>query len=406
MHEVDRQRCTVIFQLLARGRASPEKGGASPEWGRVPPCWDGITPYSYGAHTYSYGALPYWDGVPPYWDGAPPYWDGAPPYSYGALPYWDGVPPYWDGVPPYSYGARTCSPKACPHWGARLGCPINFLLSGQVGHCTMRSREDTGMSFSKVIVITGASSGIGAELARQLAVQGHHLVLAARRREELEAVAGQCGPETLAVVTDVRRRGDVEHLLERTLDKRGQVDVWVNNAGRGINRRVMELTDDDVDEMIAVNLKSALYGMQAIIPHFMESGEGHLINVSSFLSRVPLATIRSVYSASKAALNALTANLRMDLRQEFPNIHVSLVMPGLVATAFASNALGEAPAVPPLPGALKAQSVEDVATAIANLIENPVPEIYTNPAQANIVRRYYDDVGAFEAGFGQAPPKA
>jgi len=254
------------------------------------------------------------------------------------------------------------------------------------------------MSTSKVIVITGASSGIGAELARQLAAQGHRLVLAARRREEMAAVAEQCGPEALAVVTDVRRRGDVEHLRDRALDKRGQIDVWVNNAGRGINRRVMDLTDEDVDEMIAVNLKSALYGMQTIIPHFMESGEGHLINISSFLSRVPLATIRSVYSASKAALNALTANLRMDLKQEFPNIHVSLVMPGVVTTEFASNALGEAPAVPPPPGALKAQSVEDVATAILSLIENPVPEIYTNPAAADVVRRYYDDVAAFEAG--------
>jgi short-subunit dehydrogenase len=259
------------------------------------------------------------------------------------------------------------------------------------------------MSFCKVIVITGASSGIGAELARRLAAQGHRLVLAARRREELEAVAEQCGPETLAVVTDVRRRGDVEHLLERVLDKRGQVDVWINNAGRGIARRVMELTDEDVDEMMAVNLKSALYGMQVIVPHFMEAGEGHLINVSSFLSRVPLATIRSAYSAAKAALSSLTANLRMDLREEFPNIHVSLVMPGLVATEFAGNSLGGTPAVAPPPGALKPQSAEDVASAIANLIENPVPEIYTNPALAGIVRRYYDDVGAFEAGMGQPP---
>ena len=260
------------------------------------------------------------------------------------------------------------------------------------------------MSSGKVIVVTGASSGIGAELARQLAAQGHRLVLAARRLEELEVVAAQCGPETLAVVTDVRRRGDVEHLLERALDKRGTVDVWINNAGRGIARRVMDLTDDDVDEMMAVNLKSAIYGMQVAVSHFMESGEGHLINVSSFLSRVPMSTIRSVYSASKAALSTLTANLRVDLRQEFPNIHVSLVMPGLVATEFAANSLGDAvPSTLP-PGAMKPQSAEDVAAAIVNLIEHPVPEIYTNPASAAIVRRYYDDVGAFEAAMAGPPP--
>ncbi|HEX3555859.1 MAG TPA: SDR family oxidoreductase [Thermoanaerobaculia bacterium] len=253
------------------------------------------------------------------------------------------------------------------------------------------------MSSSKVIVITGASSGIGAELARQLAAQGHRLALAARREKELKAVAEQCGPEALAVVTDVRRRGDVEHLRDRTLDKLGPIDVWVNNAGRGIGRRVLDLTDEDVDEMIAVNLKSALYGMQAIVPHFMERNAGHLVNVSSFLGRVPLATVRSVYSASKAALNSLTANLRMDLKQEYPNIHVSLVMPGIVATDFASNALGGTPPAAPPPGALKPQSAEEVAAAIVALIANPVPEIYTNPALAAVARRYYEDVGAFEA---------
>jgi short-subunit dehydrogenase len=256
---------------------------------------------------------------------------------------------------------------------------------------------------SKVIVITGASSGIGAELARQLAAQGHHLALAARREAELAAVASQCGPETLTVVTDVRRREEVERLRDRAIERFGHVDVWVNNAGRGIGRHVLDLTDEDVDEMMAVNLKSALYGMQAIVPHFKERGEGHLVNVSSFLGRVPMAPVRSVYSASKAALNSLTANLRMDLRREYPNIHISVVMPGLVATEFASNALGGTPPVAPPHGVMKPQSAEEVAAAIANLIEHPVPEIYTNPAQAEIARRYYDDVGAFESGFGPPP---
>ena len=80
-------------------------------------------------------------------------------------------------------------------------------------------------------------------------------------------------------------------------------------------------------------------------------------------------------------------------------------MPGIVATDFASNALGGTPPVSPPPGALKPQSAEEVAAAIAALIANPVPEIYTNPALAGIARRYYEDVGAFEAGFGQAPPQ-
>ena len=254
------------------------------------------------------------------------------------------------------------------------------------------------MSVSKVIVITGASSGIGATLAKQLAPQGHRLVLAARREKELSEVAEQCGPEALAVVTDVTRRSDVERLRDRAIEKLGQVDVWINNAGRGIGKRVLDLTDEDVDEMITVNLKSALYGMQAILPHFVERGTGHLINISSFLGRVPMATVRSAYSAAKAALNSLTANLRMDLR-DHPGIHISLVMPGLVTTDFARNALGGTPTTAPPPGAMRPQTPEEAAAAIAKLIDHPVPEIFTNPALAEIARRYYEDVGAFEGGF-------
>ena len=253
------------------------------------------------------------------------------------------------------------------------------------------------MKSTKITVITGASSGIGAELARQLGAQGHRLALAARREKELSDVASQSGTEAITVVTDVRRRADIEQLRDRTIEAFGHIDVWINNAGRGIGKSVLEITDEDFDEMMLVNTKSALYGMQAIVPHFKERGSGHLINISSFLGRVPLATVRSVYSAAKAALNSLTANLRMDLRREYPGIHVSLVMPGIVMTEFAKNALGGTPPGPPPTGPMKPQTPEEVAAAIVKLIEEPVAEIYTNPASPEIARRYYEDIGAFEA---------
>lgn len=249
---------------------------------------------------------------------------------------------------------------------------------------------------AKVIVITGASSGIGAELARQLGRGGHYLVLGARREPELRQSAQDSGERAIAVVCDVRRRADVEHLKTAAIDEFGHVDVWINNAGRGIGRKVMDLTDEEFDEIMSINLKSAWYGMQVIIPHFQERGKGHLINISTFLSRVPLATYRSVYNAPKSALNILTANLRMDLKAEYPEIHVSLVLPGVVTTEFAKHALGGTPQTARPGGGVKPQSVEEAARAIASLIENPQPELYTNQVLAEIVSRYYQDVGAFE----------
>ena len=244
----------------------------------------------------------------------------------------------------------------------------------------------------RVIVITGASEGIGAFLAKRQSAKGDAVVLAARRAEKLEEVAKECAGSTLTVVTDATKRADIDRLRDAALERFSRVDVWINNAGRGIGIRVMDFTEEDLDEMLAVNLKSAWYGMKAIVPYFQKIGRGHLINISSVLARVPLATPRSAYSASKAALNALTANLRMDLRAAYPEIHVSLVMPGPVATEFHNNSLGGTPTG----RGMAIQSVEEVVQAIEQLIADPRPEIYTNPTSADLVQRYYRDVPAFE----------
>src|SRR5258708_32976411 len=129
--------------------------------------------------------------------------------------------------------------------------------------------------------------------------------------------------------------------------------------------------------MIAVNTKSAWYGMQTIIPHFMERGEGHLINVSSTLGRIPFAGYRSVHSAARAALNSLTANLRMDLRKKYPGIHVSLVMPPVVSSDFPKNALYGTPGGWFTGGVVQAS--EQTAAAIVALIDEPQAEIYIDP---------------------------
>ena len=247
----------------------------------------------------------------------------------------------------------------------------------------------------KTIVITGASAGIGAALARRLARDGNQLALAARRAEALRAVVAEIEAAAVTVVADVTRRADVERLRDEAIRAFGSVDVWINNAGRGISRSVLELTDADVDEMMSVNLKSALYGMQAIVPYFVQRGRGHLINISSFLARVPIAAHRSAYNAAKAALNALTSNLRADVAGN--GVEVSTVMPGLVATDFARNVLGTQSAVPPQwtpNAAMKPQTAGDVADAVAELIEHPRAEIYTNPASRDMARRWFDDLEA------------
>ena len=264
----------------------------------------------------------------------------------------------------------------------------------------------------KTIVITGASGGIGAEIARYLGARGHQLVLAARRDDELQHVAREAeaagSPRAIAVHTDVTKRSDVEALRDAAVTTFGGFDVWINNAGRGITKSVLDLTDEDFDDVMAVNVKSALYGMQVAAAHFLERGSGHVINISSFLGRVPMALHRSAYNAAKAALNSLTANLRVELASRNPGIHVTLVMPGMVATDFARNAIGAPPGAGVYSGS-HVQTVQQVAEIVGQVIETPVAEVYTNPSSAEMSRRYFADVGAFESSGGNpwsSPPSS
>jgi NAD(P)-dependent dehydrogenase (short-subunit alcohol dehydrogenase family) len=233
----------------------------------------------------------------------------------------------------------------------------------------------------KVVVVTGASAGIGAALARELAGRGAKLVLVARRREKLLEVAGGL-PEVEVVTGDVTRREDHARTLAAAVARFGRVDVWVNNAGRGISRPLLTLTDADLDEVLRDNLKSALYGMQTAIPHMKTRGSGVVANVSSLLSRVPFAPIRSAYSAAKAALDSITETARFELAKDFPGIRIVTVLPGVVATDFGLNALGGGPDSRGLPGA---QDVGEVARAIANGLLAGPEDLYTRPEGLELV---------------------
>lgn len=240
------------------------------------------------------------------------------------------------------------------------------------------------------VVVTGASSGIGAAVARQLAARGDHVVLVARRAALLQQVASESGPHAHCVVADTTRRSDVLRVVAEAIAHGGHVDVLVNNVGRGITRPVSQLTDDDVEQMMRVNVLSALYGMQAILPHFIERGRGHIVNVSSMLGRVPSAPLRSAYSGAKHFLNSITANFRDELRDAHPGIAVSLVSPPMVATEFGNNAVHGGPDSRQF---ATAQPVEEVAAVIARVLDTRAPDVYTREGSRAQVRAYFRETG-------------
>lgn len=243
---------------------------------------------------------------------------------------------------------------------------------------------------ARVVVITGGSSGIGAATAVLLAQQQHTVVLVARRREVLDEVAARCGGKGHVEVADVTRRAEVKRVVQHTLSTHGRIDVWINNAGQGITRMPSELTDDDVDLMMTANVKSAMYGMQEVVPHFRDRGRGHIINISSLLGRIPYATMRSAYCGAKHFLNALTATLRAEIQQTHPEIQVSLVSPGVVYTEFGVNAVHGGPDSRQLPDG---QSAEEVAAVIVRVIETREADVYTRGGAHQRILDYYASTG-------------
>lgn len=182
----------------------------------------------------------------------------------------------------------------------------------------------------KVVVITGASSGIGAATASHLAGLGARVVLGARRAARLEALAAdihQAGGEALWQETDVTKRDQVRALVELAVQRYGRLDVLINNAGLMAVGSIHKLAVDEWERMVDINLKGVLHGVAAAMPIFQQQQAGHLINLGSLASH-KVAPGGAVYSATKFAVRALTEGLR----QECPNIRCSLISPGAIAT--------------------------------------------------------------------------
>lgn len=188
----------------------------------------------------------------------------------------------------------------------------------------------------KVVVITGAGSGIGRATAKLLAERGAFVVLGARRPEPLQSVADEIlasGGRVAFKQTDVRQRTDLEALIELAVKEGGKLDVIVNNAGVGPISRFDDLRVDDWDLMIDVNLRGTLYGIAASLPIFARQGSGHVINVIS-TAGLKIVPTMGVYAATKNAVRTVTEALRQEAG---PKLRLTEVSPGMTATNFGDS---------------------------------------------------------------------
>jgi short-subunit dehydrogenase len=182
----------------------------------------------------------------------------------------------------------------------------------------------------KVVIVTGASSGLGKTIAKTYAEAGARIVIAARGAEALEITAGEfktAGHDCLAVTADVTRQEDVDALVARSIEHYGGLDALVNNAGRSARRAVLDTTPEDFRELMELNLISVVRLTRAAVPQLLKRG-GHLVNIGSLAGKIATRYM-GAYPASKFALAAYTQQLRLELGPQ--GLHVLLVSPGPIA---------------------------------------------------------------------------
>ncbi|MER9431172.1 SDR family oxidoreductase [Mesorhizobium sp. M0408] len=185
---------------------------------------------------------------------------------------------------------------------------------------------------NKVVVITGASSGLGEATARHLAARGASVVLGARRSHRIDALVQEltaAGHKAKAVTTDVTDAGQVQNLVNTAVREFGRIDVMLNNAGLMPLAPLERLKVDEWDRMIDVNIKGVLYGIAAALPYMKEQRSGHIINVSSVYGHV-VDPGAAVYCATKFAVRALSEGLRKEVKPY--NIRTTVISPGAVST--------------------------------------------------------------------------
>ncbi|MEZ1315023.1 SDR family oxidoreductase [Pseudomonas fluorescens] len=234
----------------------------------------------------------------------------------------------------------------------------------------------------KVVLITGGSTGIGAEVARLLAARGARVAVAARRADKLEAVVAEIaaqGGDAKAYTLDVTDKRQVEAVVAAVVTDFGRLDVLINNAGLMPIRPMSEVNTDEWDAMIDVNLKGTLYGIAAALPRFLAQDSGHIINLSSVAGVKVFAPGGTVYSGTKFAVSAISEGLRQEVGDK---VRVTSIAPGAVDSDLKHSTSGTARDTV-LDFYKKAIPAASVARAIAFAIEQPddvdVNEIVLRP---------------------------
>jgi NADP-dependent 3-hydroxy acid dehydrogenase YdfG len=241
----------------------------------------------------------------------------------------------------------------------------------------------------KVVVITGASSGLGVAAARHLAESGARVALAARRTDRLDALADEItenGGDALPVTTDVTEREQVQALVDAAVDEFGRIDVMLNNAGIMPASRLDHLKVDEWDQMIDVNIKGVLYGIAAALPYMREQQSGHIINVASDAGHKVHPT-EAVYAATKHAVRALSEGLRQEVKPY--GLRTTIISPGAVESELPEK-VSEEDVAEEMQELYEehAISADSFARAVAFAIEQPeavdVNEILYRPTSQNL----------------------
>ena len=236
----------------------------------------------------------------------------------------------------------------------------------------------------KVVVITGASSGIGEATAIILAAQGAKVVLGARRKDRLKGLVSRikgADGDAVCLVTDIKQRNDLVKLVELACETYGRLDVIINNAGISYLSRIDDVQVADWEEMIDVNLKGTLYGIAAALPVFKKQGSGHIINIIS-TSGIKIVPTQGVYAGTKNAIRTISEALRQESGGQY---RVTGISPGFVNTELADHIKDEATRTAVRTKAAKiAISPDAIANAVVYAISQPdhveVGEIVIRPS--------------------------